>query len=98
MQSSNAELLVLAQEKLKTQPSPGEPTKAYLIIEAPCCSDGVSDGSDGHLPSSERARQRLLSRRARKVHRWLVPIAALPLQITAGTGSLDSLLFQEHID
>ena len=42
--------------------------------------------------------QRLLSRRARKVHRWLVPIAALPLLITAGTGSLYSLLLEQGID
>ena len=42
--------------------------------------------------------QRQLSRRARKVHRWLVPISALPLLITAGTGSLYSLLLQQEID
>jgi len=42
--------------------------------------------------------QRLLSRRARKVHRWLVPIAVLPLLITAGTGSLYSLLLEQGID
>ena len=42
--------------------------------------------------------QRLLSRRARKVHRWLVPIAAVPLLITAGTGSLYSLLLEQGID
>ena len=42
--------------------------------------------------------QRQLSRRARKVHRWLVPIAAFPLLITAGTGSLYSLLLEQGID
>ena len=42
--------------------------------------------------------QRQLSQRARKVHRWLVPIAALPLLITAGTGSLYSLLLEHEID
>ena len=42
--------------------------------------------------------QRQLARRARKVHRWLVPISALPLLITAGTGSLYSLLLQQEID
>ncbi len=42
--------------------------------------------------------QRQLSRRARKVHRWLVPIAAFPLLITAGTGSLYSLLLEQEID
>lgn len=42
--------------------------------------------------------QRPLSRRARKVHRWLVPIAAVPLLITAGTGSLYSLLLEQDID
>ena len=41
--------------------------------------------------------QRQLSRRARKVHRWLVPIAALPLMITAGMGSLYSLLLEQEI-
>ena len=42
--------------------------------------------------------QRQLARRARKIHRWLVPISALPLLITAGTGSLYSLLLQQEID
>ena len=42
--------------------------------------------------------QRQLSRRARKVHRWLVPIAAVPLLFTAGTGSLYSLLLEQDID
>ena len=42
--------------------------------------------------------QRLLSRRARKVHRWLVPIAVVPLLITASTGSLYSLLLEQGID
>ena len=38
------------------------------------------------------------SRQARRVHRWLVPIAAAPLLITAGTGSLYSLLLEQNID
>ena len=42
--------------------------------------------------------QRQLSRRARKVHHWLVPIAAVPLLITAGTESLYSLLLEQDID
>jgi len=42
--------------------------------------------------------QQQLTRRARTVHRWLVPIAALPLLITAGTGSLYSLLLEKNID
>ena len=42
--------------------------------------------------------QRKISCRARKVHRWLVPLAALPLLITAGTGSLYSVLFEQEID
>ena len=42
--------------------------------------------------------QRQLSRQARKIHRWLVPLAALPLLITAGTGSLYSLLLEQDID
>ena len=42
--------------------------------------------------------QRQLTRRARKIHRWLVPIAALPLLITAGTGSLYNLLLEQEID
>ena len=36
--------------------------------------------------------------RARRVHRWLVPIAALPLLITASTGSLYSLLLEHNVD
>ena len=42
--------------------------------------------------------QQQLTRRAHTVHRWLVPIAALPLLITAGTGSLYSLLLEKNID
>ena len=42
--------------------------------------------------------QRHLCRRARKLHRCLVPIAALPLLITAATGSLYTLLLQQDID
>ena len=42
--------------------------------------------------------QRPLSRRARKVYRWLVPIAAVPLLINASTGSLYSLLLEQGID
>ena len=38
------------------------------------------------------------SRRARRTHRWLVPIVSAPLLITAGTGSLYSLLLQQNID
>ena len=38
------------------------------------------------------------SRLARRIHRWLVPIAAVPLLITAGTGSLYSLLLEQNID
>ena len=38
------------------------------------------------------------SRRARRIHRSLVPIAAAPLLITAGTGSLYSLLLEQNID
>ena len=38
------------------------------------------------------------SRQARPIHRWLVPIAAAPLLITAGTGSLYSLLLEQNID
>jgi hypothetical protein len=42
--------------------------------------------------------QRQLSRRACKIHSWLVPIAAVLLLITAGTGSLYSLLLEQDID
>ena len=38
------------------------------------------------------------SRQARRIHRWLVPIASAPLLITAGTGSLYSLLLEQNID
>ena len=37
-------------------------------------------------------------RQARRVHRWLVPLAAAPLLITASTGSLYSLLLERNID
>ena len=37
-------------------------------------------------------------RQARRLHRWLVPIAAAPLLLTAGTGSLYSLLLERDID
>ena len=42
--------------------------------------------------------QRKISCRARKVHRWLVPLAALPLLITASTGSFYSVLLEKEID
>ena len=35
---------------------------------------------------------------ARRVHRWLVPLAAAPLLLTATTGSLYSLLLEQGID
>ena len=37
-------------------------------------------------------------RQARRLHRWVVPIAAAPLLITAATGSLYSLLLEQDID
>ena len=37
-------------------------------------------------------------RQARRIHRWLVPLAAAPLLITAATGSLYSLLLEQNID
>ena len=41
---------------------------------------------------------RTTSRQARRIHRWPVPIAAAPLLITAGTGSLYTLLLELNID
>ena len=41
---------------------------------------------------------RTARRQARRIHRWLVPLAAVPLLITAGTGSLYSLLLEQNID
>ena len=41
---------------------------------------------------------RTTNRQARRIHRWLVPISAAPLLITAGTGSLYSLLLEQNID
>ena len=37
-------------------------------------------------------------RQARRVHRWLVPIAAAPLLLTAISGSLYSILLEQGID
>ena len=37
-------------------------------------------------------------RRARRIHRWIVPIAAAPLLLTAATGSLYSVLLERNID
>ena len=37
-------------------------------------------------------------RKARHINRWLVPLAALPLLLTASTGSLYSLLLEQGID
>ena len=42
--------------------------------------------------------QRKISCRARKVHRWLVPLAALLLLITVRTVSLYSVLLEQEID
>ena len=36
--------------------------------------------------------------RWRQLHRWVVPIAAVPLLLTAATGSLYSLLLERGID
>ena len=41
---------------------------------------------------------RYQQRQARRLHRWLVPIAAAPLLLTAGSGSLYSLLLEQNID
>ena len=38
------------------------------------------------------------NRQARRIHRWLVTLAALPLLITASTGSLYSLLLEQGVD
>ena len=37
-------------------------------------------------------------RQARKLHRWVVPLAAAPLLLTAASGSLYSLLLEQGID
>ena len=37
-------------------------------------------------------------RQARRIHRWLVPIAAAPLLLPAITGSLYSVLLEQGID
>ena len=37
-------------------------------------------------------------RQARRVHRWFVPIAAVPLLLTAISGSLYSILLEQGID
>ena len=37
-------------------------------------------------------------RQTRRLHRRLVPVAAAPLLLTAGTGSLYSLLLEQDID
>ena len=37
-------------------------------------------------------------RKARRIHRWLVPIAAMPLLLTAITGTLYSFLLEQGID
>ena len=37
-------------------------------------------------------------RQARQVHRWVVPVAAAPLLLTAASGSLYSLLLAQGID
>ena len=36
--------------------------------------------------------------RWRQLHRWVVPVAAAPLLLTAATGSLYSLLLEQGID
>ena len=39
-----------------------------------------------------------LQRQARRLHRWLVPLAAAPLLLTALSGSLYSVLLEQGID
>lgn len=41
---------------------------------------------------------RSLQHRARRLHRLLVPLAALPLLLTAASGSLYSFLLEQGID
>ncbi|MFZ9215823.1 MAG: hypothetical protein ACO215_01975, partial [Vulcanococcus sp.] len=36
--------------------------------------------------------------KARQLHRWVVPLAAAPLLLTAATGSLYSVLLEQGID
>ncbi|EDY39672.1 conserved hypothetical protein [Cyanobium sp. PCC 7001] len=43
-------------------------------------------------------RQLPLHRHGRRLHRWVVPIAAAPLLVTALTGSLYSLLLEWNVD
>ena len=43
-------------------------------------------------------RRSTTQRQARRIHRWLVPIAAAPLLLTAITGSLYSALLEQGID
>lgn len=40
----------------------------------------------------------LTKSRWRQLHRWVVPIAAAPLLLTAATGSLYSLLLEQGVD
>jgi hypothetical protein len=40
----------------------------------------------------------LSTSRFRKLHRWVVPISAAPLLLTAATGSLYTLLLEQGID
>jgi len=39
-----------------------------------------------------------LGRRLRRLHRWVVPLAAAPLLLTALSGSLYSLLLEQGVD
>ena len=53
----------------------------------------------GTAPANAKAMtSRIKQRQARRLHRWVVPIAAAPLLLTAGTGSLYSLLLEQNID
>jgi len=40
----------------------------------------------------------ITQRKARSIHRWLAPLAAAPLQLTASTSSLFNLILEQGID
>jgi len=62
-------------------------------MRRPCTSTCASTD-----PSAALAVVLLPTSRWRQLHRWVVPVAAAPLLLTAATGSLYSLLLERGID
>ena len=59
---------------------------------------GCPAAMNGNCTASYAANDSQQKTQARRIHRWMVPIAAAPLLLTSATGSLYSVLLEHGID